>query len=513
MIKKILTTLLVAIMSLSLVSCGGTTSSTGGNAEKVVDNKNGLFSAVGGWKEAELGVIWIIDQDGTGLMINEIPSNDESVAPFIYKADITWEEGEETVGVKMQTGDYTLQKKKDGNTESLDLGGISYIRLSDAEVNEYKEKAASASSMGTPEVTDDSGKEELVLDEPITVIDNEKVTVKFIRFFSEVMNKGTNNEWCSAGFDIEVENKMKDYEVSLYPRDCSLSDRRVIEFAINGNNTVAPGKIATMTFTRLDQKPFDDLNALYELEGNFDLTVKDDKYSYSDLGGKLAFSIQKSRNAVADAEEAGENRAAYSEVFAKISENMWLFNGGGDTILNYIEFKEDKATIGQVYYDGNGKHDNGVNECNYTISDESITVITAEGGEIRIPYSMSDGKISLGDGEYLTLEQVEEGLQGYWKYTDHSDLGNTDSEGYLLVDHGTLKSESASEVQGGAKGEYYYYGPYEGTYTLGVGVFDTDLFKGRNWFYNIIDGVPTVLRYDKVCERADGFPGENGYVF
>ena len=59
-------------MSLSLVSCGGTTSSTGENAEKVVDNKNGLFSAVGGWKEAELGVIWIIDQDGTGLMINEI---------------------------------------------------------------------------------------------------------------------------------------------------------------------------------------------------------------------------------------------------------------------------------------------------------------------------------------------------------------------------------------------------------------------------------------------------------
>lgn len=515
--KKVLIAVLVAIFTICLVACGGSSSSTS-SAES---ESKGLFSANGGWK-AEEGIIILLETDGSGAMLSEVKYEGDTSnisLPSVFKTDITWEEDEETVSIKAEDTSYSLQKKKEGETESLELGDIKYVRLTDDELKEYQEKAASASSMDpnstgdTSEANDDSGNEELVLDEPITVIDNEKVSVKFIRFFSEVMNKGSNNEWINAGFDIDVENKMDEYEVSLFPRDCSLSDRRVIEFAASGNYSVGAGKIATLTFTRLDQKAFDDLNALYELEGTFDLTVRDDQYSYSDLGGKLDFSIPKSISAEADAAEAGENRAAYSEVFAAISENMWLFNGGGDAILNFIDFKEDKATIGQIYYDGNGEHDNGTNEYNYTISDESITVATTEGGEIVIPYSMADGNLTLGNGDYLTLDQVEEGLQGYWKYTAHSDFGNTDSEGYLLVDHGTLRSESASEVQGGAPGDYYYYGPYDGTYTLGFGVFDTDLFKGHNWYYNIIDGVPTVLRYDTVCERAEGFPGENGYSF
>lgn len=512
--KKVLIAVLVAIFTICLVACGGSSSSTS-SAES---ESKGLFSANGGWK-AEEGIIILLETDGSGAMLSEVKFEGDTSnlsLPSVFKTDITWEEDEETVSIKAEDTSYSLQKKKEGETESLELGDIKYVRLTDDELKEYQEKAASASSMDpnstedTSEANDDSGNEELVLDEPITVIDNEKVSVKFIRFFSEVMNKGTNSEWVNAGFDVDVENKMDEYEISLFPRDCSLSDRRVIEFAASGNYSVGAGKIATLTFTRLDQKAFDDLNALYELEGTFDLTVRDDQYSYSDLGGKLDFSIPKSINAGEIAEAGSANREAFKEVFEMISAETWVFNGGEDTILNHITFKEDTAAVGQVYFDGNGIHDNGVNECPYEIDNDSIIITLDDGGELDIQYAVSDDSIILGEGDYFTLSQVDDGLQGYWKYS-YDSFGK--KEGYLLVDHGTLKSESASTASGGAPGDYYYYGPYEGSYTLGIGFFETDLFKGSNWYFNIIDGVPTVLYYEHVCVPADGFAGENGYSF
>ena len=214
-------------------------------------------------------------------------------------------------------------------------------------------------------------------------------------------------------------------------------------------------------------------------------------------------------NTAASADAAEEDTADYADVYAAISSDTWLFNGGGDTILNYIDFKEDKASVGQVYFDGNGLQDNGVNEYDYTITDSEI-IVTTDGGELAIPYTIADDETILGTGEYFTLAQIDESLQGYWKYSYNS-YGK--KEGYLFVNDGKLKSESASAASGGAPGDYYYNGPYEGSYTLGIGCFETDLFKGRNWFYNIIDGVPTVLYFENVCVPADGFAGENGYSF
>lgn len=368
------------------------------------------------------------------------------------------------------------------------------------------ETAVTANSEAVQE-SSESRNEEIILDEPITIIDNDIVKVNVTRFFREVFNEGTDMEFLSAGFEVEAENKTDGYEVSLYPRDCSLSDRRVIEFSIwNSNSNVPAGKIATIMFSRMNNEDFEDLNALYELEGNMDLSVRDEKYSYPDLGGKVPFSISGAKNAEAAAAAAGENREEYANVFAAISGNTWLFNGGEDTILNYVDFKENIAAVGQVYFDGNGLQDNGVKEYEYSISDNSIT-ITTDGGILDIPYSLNGEDISLGDGKYFSLDQIDEKLQGYWKYSYNS-FGQ--QEGYLLVDNGTLRSESATSA--GSSG-YYYYGPYEGSYKLGIGCFETDLFKGRNWLYNIIDGVPTVLYFDHICVPADSFPGEDGYSF
>ena len=66
------------------------------------------------------------------------------------------------------------------------------------------------------------------------------VTVNVTKFFREVFNEGTNYEYVkNAGFEIEADNKTDEYELNIYPGDCSLSDRHVIEFSVYGNNSVA----------------------------------------------------------------------------------------------------------------------------------------------------------------------------------------------------------------------------------------------------------------------------------
>ena len=157
-------------------------------------------------------------------------------------------------------------------------------------------KAESTETATTAKETQDveSKSQEIVLDEPIVVLDNDTVKISITRFFTEYHNEGTENEYANSGFDADVENKMEEYRVDVSPENVSLSDQRVIEFAIGRSAPVAAGKIATYRFIALEHKVFEDLNALYELEGDFFVTVTDDNYSYSDLGGTYHFSIPES---------------------------------------------------------------------------------------------------------------------------------------------------------------------------------------------------------------------------
>ena len=517
------TACLLFILCLLCVVCNACGSGSAHNegstdsAGKESQNDTGLFSGVGGWK-SEQGSIILLDSDGSGSLLGEVNTQggySNLYLPETIKAEITWEEDKDTVTITSTEGTYTLKKEKNGNSETLALEQFIYTRLSEEEQKEYREKAASAPSAGTEQqISDaDSRNEEIILEEPLQIIDDDNISVHVTKFFREVANEGTEYEFTSAGFEIEVENKTDKYDISVWPRDCSLSDRRVIEFAgWNGSGPVAPGKIADLKFIKSNGGDFEDLNSLYELEGNLDLNYIYENHSNMDLGGKVAFSIPDAIKDKSIAEKAGENRSAYADVFKAISENTWFFNGGGDTILNHITFKENKASLGQVYFDGNGLHDNGTDECAYVISDETITV-SAKGGELSIPYHLSGEEIVLGDGEYFNSVQVEEGLHGYWTCTKHGDLSGKGNTYYLLVDHGTLKSESAAEAIDGTDGEYYYYGPDEGSYTLGIGRFITQMRHGNSWFFNIIDGKPVILHYDTVCVPADGFPGRDGYYF
>ncbi|SFQ25656.1 hypothetical protein SAMN02910358_01292 [Lachnospiraceae bacterium XBB1006] len=208
----------------------------------------------------------------------------------------------------------------------------------------------------------------------------------------------------------------------------------------------------------------------------------------------------------------GLMKEKYSDVIDALNGNKWFFNGGSDTILNMISFEDTQAIISQVYFDGNGKHENGSNNYDCAIDDKNIVLTMADESELKIEYKLSDGKIVLGGkNTYLNSEEVERGIQGYWKC--RTSFADCKTDSYVSFDNGKVTSEEFSEARGYTDGSYYYYGPYTGKYAINDGGFDTEMMHGKNWFFNIIDGKVTILNYDHVCKKTKKFPGEDGYDF
>ena len=197
----------------------------------------------------------------------------------------------------------------------------------------------------------------------------------------------------------------------------------------------------------------------------------------------------------------------YPELFSALEGNTWYFNGGADTILNGITFNGATATIAQVSFDGNGKQDGGSNDYAITVNDTSIALTMADGSQMEIPYTLNGDSVTLGNGEYFSVQDIEAGIQGYWEVR-YSSFGT--QEKHIYFNNGEVKSESASGNNYG----YYYYGPYSGKYTINFGGFDTEMRHGGEYFFNIIDGKVAVLNFDHVLSpSSNGFPGEDGYSF
>ena len=417
----VLVTLIVVFCCL-FSGCGGSggSAATGAAAESgteagAVKEENGAFSVEGGWKAGgEVGNTFLLfDADGTGVTLSEIQYQGNvpnTNLPSHAKAEFTWKEDAETVTLTASTGEYVFQKKKDGDIEKLESNGFTYERLSEEETKEYKEKAASIESAGQTQEAADSRNEEIVMEEPITVIDNDLVTIKVTRFFREVFNEGTQNEFMYAGFEIEAENNTDGYELSIYPRDCSLSDRHVIEFGgyKNGSN-VAPGKIATMLFVRSDNKDFENLESLYELEGNFDINVKDGNKYLSNLGGKEAFSIPEARETdlTAMAEEAEEDTASAGEEAdtglseEEIDEQLqgeWVLNAGQGGVFSFDD--------GVMTVESNGKTLSGTYDINVedSIIDGHFKSNDGQTVTIHMPYKVDeDGNLVLMNNANVEL--------------------------------------------------------------------------------------------------------------
>lgn len=203
---------------------------------------------------------------------------------------------------------------------------------------------------------------------------------------------------------------------------------------------------------------------------------------------------------------------SYDKVYEKLINNKWMFNGGDDFVLSSIEFKSNKkATIARKRFDGNGEHDDETKQCSYTIDNESIVVTTNTGSELIIKYSFNDYKdtVQLESG-YYSVEEIKKSLKGVW-YTNYSVWGKEFIK-YIKLTDNTVTTESFNETLNDDS-KYLFYGPYEGSYTIGFGKIESDNSNIDRWYYNIIDGRPVVLYYDHICNPTDSFPSKNNPPF
>lgn len=205
----------------------------------------------------------------------------------------------------------------------------------------------------------------------------------------------------------------------------------------------------------------------------------------------------------------------YEDVAEALKQDTWYFNGGSDTILKYLDFQSNSASLGETHFDGDGAHDNGSETYSYTINKSEITLSTTEGSKLlTIPYEMKAGTLTLGQG-FFSSADVKEDLLGYWKcrYTGSPILGKTLEHEYnVYIDDNYLTYEHANEGFDLTDGTYYYSEPKEISYSLTNGGLDFQ----RGWFeygFNIIDDQVVLMQFDRAYTRGDGFPGRDGYSF
>lgn len=278
--KRIMILAVVFIIAGILSSCN-----TGGTGTANV----GLFSGAGGWK-AEEGAVLLLDEGGTGITLSELKyegTNIPDYLPQVYKSDVKWEEDAETVTLKVAGAEYPYAKKKEGDNEILEVNGISFARLNEDELKEYREKAETAAPLPTSQTdtvaegtTEENQKIEFT---DIILLDNEYMTVELTQFFEKKVNWAGREPQIEKYITLKVHNNSdKEYLFNL--QDAYIKDESVTAVMQDGNSGPAPGKTKTYSYdiyynTSPDPTTLDSLEDLYTLDAKIQISISDgDKY-------------------------------------------------------------------------------------------------------------------------------------------------------------------------------------------------------------------------------------------
>ena len=283
--KKRITILAVIMILTGLLGGCGSGSNTGGTGTA----NAGPFSGAGGWKTEE-GAILILDEGGSGITLSEVKyegENKPDYLPWAYKSDVKWEEDSETVTIKVGEAEYPYTKKKEGDNETLEVNGISFARLSEDEIKEYKEKAETAAALPTSQTdtsaagsTEENKKTEFT---DAILLDNEYMTVELTQFFEKKVNWAGREPQIEKYITLKVRNNSdKEYLFNL--QDAYIKDESVTVLMQDGNSGPAPGKTKAYTYdiyynTSPEPTALDSLEDLYTLDAKIQISISDgDKY-------------------------------------------------------------------------------------------------------------------------------------------------------------------------------------------------------------------------------------------
>ena len=365
-----------------------------------------------------------------------------------------------------------------------------------------------------PVVQPETVGDKITLDDLVLVDDN-KVKITLVEFYTNKMISAGNSDGGKCA-TFKIENKTdREMNVWMIPY---LNNESLQAMFVAGNSTaIEAGRVGRMGFSFTygsypNWSDLESLDELYDLEFSFDLSIGAGSSNYENH--KVECSVKAALNGEVAGAEALVNEA-YADVINMMVGGVWFFNGGSDAAVNKLEFSEDAAIITQIVYDGNGAHTNGVSNFAYLMSDTAVTLTLADGSELVIPYSVNDGAFTLESDAYLTPAEVDAGLQGYWGLRKSENLMgmNSVTEYIYYYNNGQVTYENAAKAQNGGPGEYYYYGPHAGTYTIDNNGLSTTVKNGWACGFNIIDGQVVMVRGGDVCSPVSGFIGQYGYSF
>ena len=205
----------------------------------------------------------------------------------------------------------------------------------------------------------------------------------------------------------------------------------------------------------------------------------------------------------------------YPHIFDSLFNDAFFYEDTSVNAVNVISFTMESATLKQIYYDGNGPHTTAAVECAYTMDTDAIVVYLADGSTLELNYSLYGTGISLGAG-YFSTSQVMEAMNGYWgiKRSDYNSVtGFTSGEYIYQFSNGHVTFESASSAYGYTDGTYYYYGPYEGTYTITANGMEVDARNNWQFGFVISGGQVVPCRCGELLTPYSGFKGQGGFSF
>ena len=199
-----------------------------------------------------------------------------------------------------------------------------------------------------------------------------------------------------------------------------------------------------------------------------------------------------------------------NKVLKLINKQILYYNCGSDVELCQAIFNNDKVTINYIKYDGNGGHVTA-NDYNWNVDNNNITI----NDDLKIPYNIENNNITFDKNAYFTPEEIQKGIQGYWKLDNTTYVLGQIIKGkvniYINGNNITYQDATQSKYD---PNEYFYSGPEEKTYTLENGQIQIDSDAANSpYYFNIIEGEVKVLYYYKVMERTDSLPDVNSYKF
>ncbi len=175
-----------------------------------------------------------------------------------------------------------------------------------------------------------------------------------------------------------------------------------------------------------------------------------------------------------------------------ITENPIYFKGNEENCIHRASFLPDKEVkIECVNFTEDGVLEGETELGTYTMDEVGITLHNVA-DELTIAYAMLSGGNYFFTEGFCTLNKVQSSLLGNWSYT---------SEDGSIYEIEINEDEISYTVSNEGKTE----GPFEASYKLGFGVFETDLENGDIFSYGI-DGNNISLRvFSDDCKRVYSF--------